>query len=237
MLIMAHRGYPLVAPENTLSSIKKAIDLNPEYLEIDVHLSKDGEIIVCHDETLDRTTDKIGRIDSLTLDEIRSACAGGWFSDRYRGEGIPTLLEVLHIMPKSITLNIEIKEDQDGRLLDRLRGLLEEFDVFENTIVSSFNHVLLKELKTLDSRVRISPVLYSSIIDPLNYIKTNQLEVYSIHPNHSLLNREDIKILQSNGIKVFPWTVNDIKEAIILRDLGVDGIITDNLEVMQNLLK
>ncbi len=108
--ILAHRGASAYAPENTMAAFKKAIEMNADGIELDVHLSKDGYIVIIHDERVDRTTDGKGEVKDFSLDELKKLDAGSWFSDEYKGEKIPTLEELLSLIKNTeIYLNIEIK--------------------------------------------------------------------------------------------------------------------------------
>lgn len=157
-IIYGHRGASQYAPENTLASYNRAIEMGADGIEIDVHKSKDGHLIVCHDERVDRTTNGQGYIKDLILKEIKSLDAGSWFSKEFSGEKIPLLEEVLEfVKDKDILLNIELKNGPifyDG-IEDELIRLVRVFNLVENTIISSFNHYSLSISKILINNLRL----------------------------------------------------------------------------------
>ena len=134
-LIIAHRGLSSLYPENTLVAFRKAIELGVDFIELDVRLSCDGELIVIHDDTFNRTTDGDGKVCELTLSEIKKYSAGKWFSTSFKKERVPTLKEVFELIKKRTKLLIEIK--QPG-IEKKLVNLIQQYDMTDNVICGSF---------------------------------------------------------------------------------------------------
>jgi glycerophosphoryl diester phosphodiesterase len=226
--LLAHRGVSTLAPENTISAFKMALELNLAGIELDVQLSKDGHLVVCHDENVERTTDSKGFIKDLTLHEIIKLDAGSWFDRKFAGEKIPTLEEVLELIGgRNVVLNIELKsgivlyEGLEKKLLD----VLGKYNFLERTIFSSFNHYCLLKLKELNSKVRIGILYYAGLVDPWEYGK--KLGAYSLHPFFPSVTETMVQNCLKENLKVIPFTVNDKNMAKKLVDWGVEYIITD----------
>jgi len=220
MKIFAHRGASGYAPENTLAAIKKAIEMKADGIEIDIQLTKDGKIVVIHDWKVDRTTTGRGFVYELDFDYIRSLDAGQWYTKDFIGEVVPTLEEVLDILPNDMMLNIEIKDT--ARI--------------DNIIVSSFHHDKIKRLQELEPKLKLALLTDSEFIEIEKYLSTNGLKSYSYHPEINLISKEDVEILHKNGVKVFVWTVNKEEDLAYLVKLGVDGVITNYPDIMKELL-
>lgn len=226
--IQAHRGASGYAPENTLPAFQLAVDMGADGIECDIHLSRDGHFIVCHDETIDRTSDGEGKISELTLAEIKAHDFGVKFDERFRGVTAPTLEEMLDVVKSMNPINIEIKEfgkDRDNaEILDKFYGILKSFGVIENTIVSSFDAPLLKLLKERHPDI-YTCYLYNEM--KLSAAFSEGIGCSAIHPYYKKLLPATIRSAHRRGMKVNCWTVN--KEAEIRRmiALGSDGIITN----------
>lgn len=227
-IVFAHRGFSGAAPENTLVAFEKAIQLGVTGIELDVHLSKDGEVVVIHDERLNRTTNSQGLVVHHTLSELKKLDAGSWFSDDYQGERIPTLQEVLELLQGySLQLNIELKTGviDYNRLIEKVLDLVYRYGNPEETIYSSFNHYSLKELQNLDSSARIGCLFVAGIYEPWKYVKGMKAEAihlvkYNVHPQ---LVQECHKL----GIKVNTYTVDEEDMMRKVLQSGVDGIFTN----------
>lgn len=233
ILVIGHRGASSIAPENTLKAFRKAIELKADYVEFDVHQSKDGEIVIMHDSNTFRTTGHLGLIKEMTIDELKQLDCG-------EGERIPTLRELIKLAKGKINLNCEIKAR--GFTKEIINILLEE-DILETTIVSSFKHDILLEMKEIEPQIKLASLepikfgwirnwifrkkLYKDVIDK-NY--------YAINPFFKLVNKNFISKVHNNGLKIFPWTINSESTIKKLIELGVDGIITNDVELARNIL-
>ncbi|MNI40737.1 Glycerophosphoryl diester phosphodiesterase [compost metagenome] len=234
--IVGHRGAAGEAPENTLGSFQLAVHQGSNAVELDIHLSKDGHLIVCHDYTLDRTTNLKGLIKDNIFDEIQQADAGSWFSSKYAGEHVPSLEEVLELLPPEVRVNVEIKSDSP-ELRQKLILLLRSKNWMQRVFVSSFNHPCLINLKEEAPEIRIGLLYKEDYIAPSDINKRFNVSIYSLHPHHSLVNSVYMEEAREHQLQVYPWTVNDKDRMLELIELGVSGIITDYPAILHDILK
>jgi len=235
-LIIAHRGAAGEAPENTLAAFELALRQGCDAIELDIHLSKDDELIVCHDRTIDRTTDGSGAIRDMIVTELKHFDAGQWFHERYAGERIPLLKEVFDFVPEDILINVEIKETYEGQIEERLVQLLRDCNRLSQVVVSSFDHKSLRRLSHIEPEVKIGLLYTMNAVDHNELANLLGVPVYALHPYSKLMDREDILRATSHGLQVYPWTINTkaaMQQAI---DNGVSGIITDYPGVLKELL-
>ncbi|WP_210766938.1 glycerophosphodiester phosphodiesterase [Cerasibacillus terrae] len=226
--IFAHRGSSGTFPENTFAAFKEAEKVGSDGIEIDVHLTRDDEIVIIHDKTVDRTTNSTGLVREYTLAEIKKLDAGSWFSVENKGEKIPTLKELLDWMQgNSITLNIELKNvtiqypDFEKRIINEI----EESGLEDRIIISSFNHYALKRVNELNPKIE-SAILYAQqLFEPWNYAK--KLGARGLHPHDPKTDLETINIAQQNGFPVRIYTVNNEERMKELIDRGCSAIISD----------
>jgi Glycerophosphoryl diester phosphodiesterase len=216
VLMIGHRGAKGYAPENTLLSVRKAMELGVDCVEVDVHLLGE-DLIVLHDETLERTTNGHGRLENYSFEEIRRLDAG-------LGEKIPTLQEVLAVTHGVVDLNIELKGKGSS---DALIKILDNplFDDHEKLLISSF---LIEELRTLrawNSGLKIG-VLASHNLDE-SFDWCIKLKAFSLHINRQQLTLDIIKKAHRSGLKLYVYTVNDRKEMERMEKIGVDAVFSD----------
>ena len=226
-LIIAHRGSKGEAPENTLASFALALQQHCDAIELDIHLSRDGVPVVIHDDTVDRTTNGTGKVESMTVDELQALDAGSWFDPRYAGEQIPTLAEVFELVPPSIMINVEIKGISGGRTEQELLKLLKAYDRIESVVVSSFDHKCLRRLKQADPRIQIGLLYSANFVDHVAVAKLTGIPVYSLHPQADLIAPEDIAAAHEAGLQIYPFTINREEHMKLGIQVGLDGIITD----------
>lgn len=228
MEILAHRGASGTAPENTIAAFKKALIDGCDGFEFDIQQTKDGKIVVFHDWTLERTTNGKGHLREYTLEELKKLDAGSWFGKQFKGEKIPTLEEALDSIPDDKLINIELKEEYSAER-DTENKVLEIIKKYpnKNIIVSSFSHNLLKNLKNLDASIKVGLLMESAIVNLDKYIENLGFDVDAYHPSKSFLNQKDINYLKSKNIDINVWTVNCLKDAEILKNMGVTRIITN----------
>lgn len=235
-LIIAHRGSAGEAPENTMAAFKLALEQQCDAIELDVHISKDGEIIVCHDATLDRTTNGTGYLYEKTASEIKAFDAGSWFDEKYAGEQVPLLEEVFDLVPPQIMINIEIKYSYEHNIESRLIELMRRKNRLSNVVVSSFDYKSLAVLKELEPEVKIGLLYNANFIRHRDAAALMPVPVYSLHPNILRISKEDIADARNHGLHVYPYTINteeDMKQAL---QTHVSGIITDYPAVLRSLL-
>ena len=221
ILNIGHRGAMGHEPENTLVSIKKAIDLGADGFEIDVFKCLSGEIVLFHDKYLDKLTDGEGLIEKKSLIDLKKLSVLG------TDNKIPTLNEVLNIINKQIFLNIELKGKNTAKAsLELVEKFINQKKISsENILFSSFNWNELEKLRELNSDVKIALITEN---DPLLAIETaKKLKAFAINPNYKDLNKKNIKIIHNNDFKIYTWTVNKKRDISKMKLLKVDGIITD----------
>ena len=230
MKIIAHRGASGYAPENTRASIFKGLELGCDGFEVDVQLAGSGEVVVFHDFTLERTTSGRGCLRDMNLYDLRKLDLGSWFSENFKDEKIMTLEELLKIVPENKILNIEIKvkHDEVNKIEEKVVEILKKAGRIEGKVViSSFNHRIIKEINKLEPKLKTGLLLIAEILDIENYIKINDLKIYSIHSYGEFTGRKMVEKMNEIGIKTYIWTINSIGEAKILKDFGATGIITN----------
>lgn len=220
MLKIAHRGARGYEPENTLKSFQKALDLNADGIELDVHLSTDGYLIVIHDETIDRTTNGKGLVNTFSLSELKSFLIDGQYK-------IPTLKEVFDLVDKRCLINIELKGLGTA---SNVAALIEKYIAekdwnYEHFIVSSFDWNMLQETSNLNSNIPIGVLTEEDLDKALAFAEL--IKARAINPDYVLLNEERTKKIQDKGFLVLPWTVNTEKDIQKIKSFNVDGIISD----------
>jgi glycerophosphoryl diester phosphodiesterase len=229
-LIIGHRGASGYEPENTLLSFKKAIELDVDMIEMDVYRCKTGELIIIHDNTVDRTTNGKGFILDLTFDELRKLNAG-------KGEKIPTLEETLNLLNCKTKINLELKgEDTAGPVYELIKKYVKEKNwAYDDFYISSFNHRLLQEFISLtpdNAPIKICPLIYGIPIDLTQY--KSIFNAYSLNISRDFINADMIKEAHTLGMKVFVYVVNNPNDALKIKSFGIDGIFTDFPDLFQS---
>lgn len=220
MLKIGHRGAAGYEPENTLVSFQKAIDMGVDGIELDVHLSNDGQIMVIHDETIDRTTNGKGVVRKLSLQELKS------FRTEKQQE-IPTLSEVIDAVNQRCFINVELKGDGTAKpVLDLIESyVLEKNWNYNQFLVSSFDWIALKEVRLLNPKIPIGVLTHTDLDLALAFAKFIKAE--TIHPYFHLLTKENTRQMQKEGFQVLAWTVNGPDDIQQIQSLQVNGIISD----------
>jgi glycerophosphoryl diester phosphodiesterase len=217
ILNIGHRGAKGHIAENTLASIKKAIDLGADGVEVDVFKCLTGEIVVFHDKSLDKLTNGIGLIEEKTLEELKELRVLD------SQEQIPTLLEVIESIGEDVFLNIELKGRNTAEgSLDLVKKHITQSD---NILFSSFNWDELKDLRKLDSEIKIALITRENPLLAIN--PALSLNAIAINPSYKSLNKNNTSEIYKAGLKIYTWTVNDTVQIIEMINLGVHGIITD----------
>ncbi|GAB4073150.1 glycerophosphodiester phosphodiesterase [Barrientosiimonas marina] len=229
-LNFAHRGSLTEAPENTLPAFQKALDRGVRAIELDVQLTKDNHLVVSHDHHFTRFNPAIqGTIKDYTLEAVRRIDVGSAFSQDFAGVSLPTLDEVLAICPETVLLNIEIKnipvlyEGIERRLLETL-----EAHNRGNVMISSFDHVALKRIQTLNPAIDLGMLFYYRLLRPWDYAVSSGLRIRSLHPNQVYVDQTFVQACRQLGYEVYPFTVNDPARYQELVDAGVDGVFSNN---------
>lgn len=232
LVVTAHRGASHVAPENTLAAMSAAVEAGADFAELDVGLTRDGQVVLMHDRTVDRTTDGTGDLGDLSLDEVRALEAGSWFGEAFDGEPIPTLREVIRFAKGRLKLNIEIKTSREEPTIAAAVVEIIRSESFGNDcMVTSFSRETIEEVK------RIAPELQTGFIFGEDYpedVFDGTWEVLS--SNYAVVDSVFMARAKAGGKRVHVWTVDDRDEMMRLMGLGVAGIISNRpallLEVM-----
>ena len=232
--VIAHRGFSSRAPENTLIAVQQAIEVGADMVEVDVTVTADGHVICLHDETLDRTSNGSGLPNNMTLAEIKQLDAGSWFAPEYAGEKIPTLSEVLDAVKGRILINIEIKpEAVEYGVVQKVSSLVNEHEMLDSVVVSSFSPEALRLMKITDQAVMTASLFNKEIHtgrDPLEIIQEVGSRGFNISGKR--LTPEMLERCHKHGIPVAVYTVNDVAEMRDLMKLGVDAVFTDHPDLM-----
>ena len=219
-LVIGHRGAMGYETENTLASIQKAMDLEVDMIEIDVFKILSGEIVVFHDERLDRLGNAGGRIEDFYITDLRQVVLDG-------NHRIPMLQEVLRLVDNKVPLNIELKGSNTANRVNfiidyyvRERG----WDA-ENFVISSFKWEELREMRKLNPDIAIAVLTEGNPLEALEIAK--ELNAVAINPWYKTLTKENVNKIQEQGFKVYTYTVNTSEEIQKVVDLGVDGVFTN----------
>ena len=238
-LIMGHRGFQARYPENTMVSFLAAVEAGAQFVELDVTLTRDNQVAVMHDDTVDRTTDGRGRVSDYDLDALQKLDAGGWFHPRFRGERIPSLDEVLEIVAPRAHINIEIKSHEltdcalTGQVEQGVIDLVLARGVEKRVLISSFDPGVLKRIQQLDQGIKVALISKLSPFDE-TVAQCLELGAFSYHPHLDYIDRELVGVLHKADVYVFPWNINDAGDIRHAFSMGVDGLIAkDPLLVRQ----
>jgi glycerophosphoryl diester phosphodiesterase len=230
-IILGHRGACAYAPENTLEAFQLAFEQGADGIELDAKLSADGEVVVIHDATLDRTTNGHGRVASHSLADLRALEAGSFFSDKFRDARIPTLNEVFESFGKKGLINVELTNYYAGRddLAEKVCELIKKHALQNHIILSSFFGYNLKKA------AKILPDVPRGLLalDGWKGIWARSFgfmfgDYQALHPNIRDVNRQQIQRVHRLERRVHVWTVNSPEEILRLKELEADGIITDD---------
>jgi glycerophosphoryl diester phosphodiesterase len=233
--VFAHRGAKSVAPENTLPAFQRALEMGVDGIELDVQCTRDGEMVVIHDFTVDHTTNGTGKVADFSYAEIARLDAGCHFGESFAGTPIPTLAQVFDLVGDRCVVNIEIKSmaPDGGPEVEAVIKFIQSRRLHEQVIVSSFNPISLIAMRWHDPKV------------PLGLLYMDNLPIFlrrawmgpliapeALHPHYKMIDAEYIHWAHRQGHYVNTWTVNDLAEAKRLADLGVDTIMSDVPDVL-----
>lgn len=221
--VSSHRGNSQVSPENTLPALENAIIARSDYAEIDIRETKDGEIILLHDNNLQRTAGINKKISNLTYRQIRLLDAGSWFGAEFRNTKIPTLKEAFTLCKGKIKLNIEMKPGSSDRIEEKVVKLIEEYNFEHQCQISSWDYDVLKKIKKLNSEIKTGLILSAVYGDFCNH---EYVDFFSIRSG--FITNNIVKKAHMAGKEVQAWTVNTPNDIERMKALGVDCIITNN---------
>ncbi|MBY9014084.1 MAG: hypothetical protein KGD68_00185 [Candidatus Lokiarchaeota archaeon] len=233
IIIMGHRGASKIAPENTLKAFKEAIRLKADSVEFDVQETLDGEIVVIHDYNTLRTAGTEGIVNHMTLKELKKLNFGD-------GEQIPTLLELIELAKDKISLNCEIKVEGIAK---KIIQIFQDADILDSTITSSFLHEELIKIQKIEPQLKLATLVPTEAgkFSDWNYKKkiidyNSENNYYAINPLYKLADKQFIEYAHEKNIKVFPWTVNSGIAMRKLINMGTDGIITNDISRLKEVL-
>lgn len=228
MMIFAHRGARAYAPENTLAAFEKAAELAADGIELDVQATKDGVVVVCHDHSVNRTSNGKGWIKDLTLSELKRLDFGGWFSQEFQGEPILTLDEFLTWFANTtMLLNIELKNGPVvyPKLEAKVVDSVQRFALTDRVIISSFYHPSLVKIKELCPTQKTGALFGCRPCNPLAFCHETGADY--LHPSWDSLDAAWVRAARTAGIKVNTYTVNHRDQFEFVSDIGVDAIFSD----------
>ena len=237
--VIGHRGFPARAPENTLAAFLLAMEAGADGIELDVHQSRDGRLVVCHDPTLDRTTDGRGLIAAHTWEELRRLDAGSWFGPEFRGEPLPSLDDVLALVRERAwpgTLNIELANlpvPYPG-IEEAVAELLAGYGLMQQSLVSSFDHASLERLRRRFPGVKTACLLAARLVGAPEYARA--LGCAAVHPHAAGVTPEYVAAFHQAGLLVHAWAVEGEADLRRVAAAGVDGVITDDVALARAVL-
>ena len=225
LLKIGHRGAKTYITENTLASIEKALELGVDAIEIDVHKCASGELVVFHDFTLDRMTNGSGEVAKHSLEQLKNLKVNNQYE-------IPTLEDVLNTIDKKCMLNIELKgRDTALKTCKIVEDYIETKQWnLDHFLISSFQHQELEDVYNYNKQLRLGVLTKASVVEAIEFAET--IKAYAIHPNVALVTKANVSLAQNKGYKVLTWTVNDQPTIERMKTYGVDGIISDNPDLI-----
>lgn len=248
-LIIAHRGASGYAPEHTMEAYKLAVEMDADYIEIDLQMTIDGELIAMHDEAVDRTTDGRGQVSDLTIEEIKELDAGSWFneaydeyaSESYTGITVPTLKEIFTEFGNDVNYYIETKAPdlspgmEEALLLELNAHELLEQPTSGNIIIQSYSAESLKIMYSLNSDIPYIQLISKGNKKMMTDQALKEISRYAlgVGPNYQDISDEFITKLQKNDLLIHPYTVNDAETMLEFQEMGIDGVFTNYIDAFQ----
>jgi len=238
--IIAHRGASAYAPENTLAAFRLALQQGADGIELDAKLSADQQIVVIHDQTVDRTTPHHGAVRDFRLSDLRKMDAGSHFDIAFKGEAIPTLEEVFKAVGQLTYINVELTNYASitDSLPARAVELVRQYKLAHRVLFSSFNPIALARVRRLAPEIPIGLLAFPGRKGGLARSVLGRLLHYqSLHPEVNDVNPALVNRVHRQGNKMVVWTVNQTEQMRHLFGLGVDGIFTDDPILAQKVLR
>ena len=238
--VIAHRGFSGRAPENTLAAFSKAIDVRADMIELDVHESKDGELVVIHESDLSRTTNGAGSVSDLTLAQLKRLDAGASFSAEFAGQRIPTLSQVLELAQGKILLNIEIKvtDELPGSITEKVLARIHEWGLRDQVILSSFDPRALKNSRKIDPGVKTASIYNEPFHlgkSPIEIMEEVGSAAFNVSDDE--LTADIVAECHEHGRPVGVYTINELARIPPLVQLGVNAVFTDRPDLMIGLVR
>lgn len=239
ILVFAHRGASAYAPMNTIPAFELVAEHGADGIELDVHLTKDGELIIVHDFSIDHTTDSEGIVTEKTLAELKALDAGSWFDEKFTGVRLPTLDEVFEAVGHKLYINVEIKtlsQDADGTE-EAVVACIKRHNMSERVIVSSFNPHVLQRFRLIAPDIPVGYLLrpIPLVKEPYKILPPTEYE--ALHLSYEMMDDEQIAFAKEHNLLINCWTVNETEIARNLKSAGVRGVVTDYPDLMLEALK
>lgn len=234
--VWAHRGASGYAPENTIPAFELALEQGAEAFELDVQLTRDDQVVVIHDETLERTTNGTGWVADHSLEDLRRLDAS-YGHEKFAGTPMPTLEEVFALVKDTTTrLNLELKNSRMAYkgLEERVLGLIQGHDMADRVIISTFNHYSLRHLVALGATQPLGALYSEPLWKPWAY--ATRLGATALHPSMAATRRKIIDKSHEHGLAVHVWTVNEPDDLKKMIRLGVDAVITNYPNLARSLI-
>jgi glycerophosphoryl diester phosphodiesterase len=227
-LIVAHRGFSAVAPENTLAAFAAAIRAGADMIELDVAMTADGDAVCLHDDTVDRTTDGHGRVATMSTDTIRRLDAGSWFGPGFRGERVPTLTDALDLARRRVGVNIEIKADpRRGQVVAAVAEAVAAVAAGDEVVVSSFNPEMLAQLHAAAPDLRTALLVEDRRSHRRAVGDAVEAGARGLHVALPLADPRTLAAARRRGLRLGVYTVNSTHAARRLAGIGAALLITD----------
>jgi glycerophosphoryl diester phosphodiesterase len=229
---VAHRGATGYAPENTIAGFDLAVDMKADYIEIDVQRSKDGELVIIHDTTVDRTTDGTGKVGDLTLQQLQDLDAGSWKGEKFAGESIPTFEEILDRYHGKVGILIELKAPElypgiEEQVAEALKERNLDQPQNEKIIIQSFNFESMKKTDKLLPKVPVGVLTSNRTHTTAEALKEFSTYAEWFNPSYGIVTEEVVDQVHAQGMQIGSWTVRSQEAADFLYEMNVDAIITD----------
>lgn len=232
-LFIGHRGYADRYPENTLAGFRGAVQAGLKMVELDVRLSRDRQLMVIHDDDLERLAGVSRRVGALTCAELQALDVGSWFAPAFSGEGVPTLAQVFDLLPQKIGINVEIKPDEfeprecQDAIESQVLTVVDHFQARWRTLVSSFNPHSLRRVRRLDDTQPLA-VLSDAKRQPDGLALCQEIGASAWNLHYPLVSPEKVAAAHRQGLKMFAFTVNTHDAYASMRAAGVDGVFSDD---------
>jgi len=239
--VIAHRGANAYAPENTLPAFEKALAMGADGVECDILLTADGNVVISHDDTIDRCSDGSGRISDMTLAQLREHDFGGWFGEEFAGTRIPTLTEFLAVVQTCEPILIELKSN-DRNIAAQTVAIVNAFGLMDRVIFQSFDMSAIQACKAADENAYIA-LLYGAGSDYDKAVRKDaagfcaQHGLDGLHPQYAALSSGIVRKCAKIGVEVRTWTANDALFLAGGSGQGAQGLITDDIELAQKLMR
>lgn len=236
-MIVAHRGASALAPENTISSFSRALEIGADAVEFDIHQSSDGKLVVMHDESLERTTNGSGLIRDTDSSSLKVLDAGSWYSPAFKGERMPTLEEALDFITPAAYALVEIKHGNDvypgiERNIAELMSLKKGSK--NRTVFISFDPEILLNIREMDAELSTGLLTADP---PDEYIDVAQeFLVQCFFPKWERLRNESVGILHANGYSVHPWVMDREEDAVKVISMKPDSVSSNHPDMLKRIV-